>query len=148
MALKDMWIPTDFDAVFPLGLMLVGAIEPDEEFSSDRNAPKRQKIDMDREGNGSRKRMWKATVMDPAGAGKGAKNTGFDITFISDVVPVPSADEVMAGFRPIRLEGLMLKPRVTGNGEFKSIGFYIRATGIVGDNSGAKVNEPAARKAA
>ncbi|WP_063056211.1 hypothetical protein [Nocardia salmonicida] len=148
MALKDMWIPTDFAAVFPQGLMLVGAIEADEEFSSDRNAPRRQKLDMDRDGNGSRKRMWKATVMDPAGAGKGAKNTGLDITFISDVMPTPPADEVVPGFRPIALEGLMLKPRVTGNGEFKSIGFYIRATGIVGDNSGAKVNEPAARKAA
>ncbi|PKV78300.1 hypothetical protein [Nocardia fluminea] len=148
MALKDMWIPTDFAAVFPQGLMLVGAIEADEEFSSDRNAPKRQKIDMDREGNGSRKRMWKATVMDPAGAGKGAKNTGLDITFIADVMPSPPADEVAPGFRPIVLEGLMLKPRVTGNGEFKSIGFYIRATGIKGDKSGARVNNLAADKAA
>lgn len=148
MALKDMWIPTDFAAVFPQGLILVGEIEPDQEFSNDRNAPKRQKIDVDREGNGSRKRLWKATVMDPAGAGKGAKNTGLDITFVSDVMPVPSSAEAMPGFRPIALEGLMLKPRVVGNGEFKSIGFYIRATGIVGDNSGAKANQPAAQKAA
>ncbi|MGS2808431.1 hypothetical protein [Nocardia sp. MW-W600-9] len=148
MALKDMWIPTDFAAVFPQGLILVGEIEPDQEFSSDRNAPKRQKIDVDRDGNGSRKRLWKATVMDPAGAGKGAKNTGLDITFVSDVVPTPSSAEAMPGFRPIALEGLMLKPRVVGNGEFKSIGFYIRATGIVGDNSGAKANQPAAQKAA
>ncbi|MFD5179772.1 hypothetical protein ACFWM1_28470 [Nocardia sp. NPDC058379] len=148
MALKDMWIPTDFAAVFPRGLMLIGEIEADEEFSSDRNAPKRQKIDMDRDGNGSRMRMWKATVMDPSGAGKGAKNTGLDITFISDVMPTPSADEVAPGFRPIVLEGLMLKPRVIGNGEFKSISFYIRATGIKGDNSGAKANQPAAQKAA
>ncbi|MEV4156595.1 hypothetical protein AB0J48_26590 [Nocardia salmonicida] len=148
MALKDMWIPTDFRSVFPQGVVLLGEIEPDQEFSSDRNAPKRQKIDVDREGNGSRKRLWKATVMDPAGAGKGAKNAGFDITFVSDVMPVPASAEVMPGFRPIELEGLMLKPRVVGNGEFKSIGFYIRATGIVGDNSGAKVNTPASAKAA
>ncbi|MGW5311599.1 hypothetical protein ACWEQ0_17185 [Nocardia thailandica] len=148
MALKDMWIPTDFQAVFPMGVVLLGEIEPDEEFSQDRNAPRRQKIDVDRDGNGSRKRLWKATIMDPAGAGKGAKNTGLDITFVSDAKPEPLHPEVMPGFRPIELAGLMLKPRVIGNGEFKSIGFYIRATGIVGDPTAAKVNEPAARKAA
>ncbi|MBF6272162.1 MULTISPECIES: hypothetical protein [Nocardia] len=137
MALKDMWIPTEFRAVFPKGLLLLGDIEPQTEFSEDRSAPKRQAQDYDREGNGSGKRLWKATVMDRSG-GK-ASQAGFDITFVSDQMPVPSEPEVMEGLRPIELEGLLLKPRVVGNGQFKSIGFYIRATGIVGDNSGAKV---------
>ncbi len=146
MALKDMWIPTDFGSVFPKGLLLVGEIEAQTEFSSDRNAPKRQSLDLDRDGNGSGKRLWKATVMDLSG-GK-ANQTGFDITFVADQQPMPSLPELTPGLRPIELEGLLLKPRVIGNGEYKSISFYIRATGIKGDNSGAKVNQPAAQKAA
>ncbi|WP_280407983.1 hypothetical protein [Nocardia brasiliensis] len=137
MALKDMWIPTDFRSVFPKGVLLLGEIEAQVEFSEDRNAPKRHALDFDREGNGSGKRLWKATIMDRAG-GK-ANQASFDVTFVADQVPVPSEPEVMDGLRPIELEGLLLKPRVVGNGQFKSIGFYIRATGIKGDNSGAKV---------
>ncbi|WP_028479108.1 hypothetical protein [Nocardia sp. CNY236] len=136
MALKDMWIPTDFRSVFPKGVLLLGDIEAQTEFSEDRNALKRQAVDLDREGNGSGKRMWKATIMDRAG-GK-ANQASFDVTFVVDQVPVPSEPEVMEGLRPIELEGLLLKPRVVGNGQFKSIGFYIRATGIKGDTSGAK----------
>ncbi|MFF0493603.1 hypothetical protein ACFYTQ_31675 [Nocardia sp. NPDC004068] len=142
MALKDMWIPTDFRSVFPKGVLLLGDIEAQIEFSEDRNAPKRQALDFDREGNGSGKRLWKATIMDRAG-GK-ANQASFDITFVADQVPVPSEPEVMDGLRPIELEGLLLKPRVVGNGNFKSVGFYIRATGIKGDNSGAK-GAPTAR---
>ncbi|MEU1961539.1 hypothetical protein [Nocardia sp. NPDC019304] len=67
MALKDMWIPTDFRSVFPKGVLLLGDIEAQTEFSEDRNAPKRQAVDYDREGNGSGKRLWKATIMDRAG---------------------------------------------------------------------------------
>ncbi|MFC9664904.1 hypothetical protein ACFVJ5_32155 [Nocardia sp. NPDC127606] len=146
MALKDMWIPTDFRSVFPKGVLLLGNIEAQTEFSEDRNAPKRQALDFDREGNGSGKRLWKATIMDRAG-GK-ANQAGFDITFVADVMPTPSVEEVMEGLTPIELEGLLLKPRVVGNGQFKSIGFLIRATGIKGDNSGARVNTLAADKAA
>ncbi|MEV6225100.1 hypothetical protein AB0M13_25960 [Nocardia fluminea] len=146
MALKDMWIPTDFRSVFPKGVLLLGEIEAQAEFSEDRNAPKRHALDFDRDGNGSGKRLWKATIMDRAGGR--ANQAGFDITFVADVMPTPSAEEVMEGLTPIELEGLLLKPRVVGNGQFKSIGFLIRATGIKGDNSGAKINQPAASKAA
>ncbi|MFQ6231201.1 hypothetical protein [Nocardia sp. NPDC002869] len=136
MALKDMWIPTDFRSVFPKGVLLLGDVEAQTEFSEDRNAPKRQAQDYDREGNGSGKRLWKATIMDRAG-GK-ANQASYDITFVADQMPVPSEPEVLEGLRPIELEGLLLKPRVVGNGQFKSIGFMIRATGIKGDNSGSR----------
>ncbi|WP_040709122.1 hypothetical protein [Nocardia takedensis] len=144
MALKDMWIPTDFRAVFPKGVLLMGDIQPQTEFSENRDAPKRQAVDFDREGRGTGKRLWKATIMDRSG-GKAAQ-AGFDITFVADQMPVPSEPEVLEGLRPIELEGLLLKPRVTGNGQFKSIGFMIRATGIKGDNSGAK-SAPAGKAA-
>ncbi|WP_280220158.1 hypothetical protein [Nocardia neocaledoniensis] len=146
MALKDMWIPTDFRSVFPMGVFLIGNIEAQTEFSSDRNAPKRHALDFDREGNGTGKRLWKATIMDPSGGN--AKNSSFDVTFVADQQPIAAGVEVSPGLRSIELEGLSIKPRVVGNGEFKSIGFMIRATGIKGDNSGAKVNQPAAQKAA
>ncbi|MBF6212249.1 hypothetical protein IU433_17545 [Nocardia puris] len=136
MALKDAWFAPP-EGTFPNGLVLVGGIEAVTEFSKDRNAPKRHKVDLDDFGNGTGKRLWKGTVSDSSGSG--AKNMTYDVTFVCDVQPVPSALPVIPGFTPVELEGLEVKPRVVGNGEFKSIGWYLRATGIKGDNSGAKV---------
>ncbi|MGY4099100.1 hypothetical protein ACW2Q0_06010 [Nocardia sp. R16R-3T] len=136
MALKDVWFTVAFEEAFPMGLVLMGEIEPMTEFSSDRNAVKRQRVDLDKDGNGTGKRLWRGTVTDPAGSG--AKGTSFDLTFVADVQPVPSAAALIPGMTPIVLEGLQIKPKVQGSGEFKSIGWNIRATGIKGDNSGAR----------
>ncbi|MEV6563028.1 hypothetical protein AB0M22_45440 [Nocardia sp. NPDC051756] len=146
MALKDMWLSTDFRAAFPMGVFLLGGIEPMTEFNQDRSAPKRHQLDFDRDGNGTGLRLWKATIMDPSGGN--ARQSSFDVVFVADQQPVPATAEISPGVRPIELEGLQLKPKVVGTGEFKSIGWNIRATGIKGDNSGVKVNTPAANKAA
>ncbi|MBF6473723.1 MULTISPECIES: hypothetical protein [Nocardia] len=136
MALKDVWFTPAFEGAFPMGLFLLGEIAPVTEFSTDRNAPKRQRLDLDAEGNGTGKRLWKGTVTDPAAAN--AKQASFDVVFVADVQPVPAAPEIARGMRPVELEGLQVKPKIAGQGEFKSIGWTIRATGIKGDNSGAK----------
>ncbi|MFB7723145.1 hypothetical protein [Nocardia sp. NPDC056100] len=134
MALKDMWfdVPTAESS-----FMLIGSIEPMTEFSQNRNAPKRQRVDLDDNGNGTGKRLWKGTVADPTGIGE--KNATFDVLFIADVQPVPSTAPVSPGFTPVVLEGMQVKPKIAGSGEFKSIGWKVRATGIVGDTSGSKV---------
>ncbi|MEV0709255.1 hypothetical protein [Nocardia aurea] len=136
MALKDVWFTPEFGEAFPDGLFLLGEITAVTEFSSDRNAPKRQRIDVDNEGNGTGKRLWKGTVTDPTALG--AKNVSFDVTFVADVMPVPAAAPIARGMTPIELEGLQVKPKVAGSGEFKSIGFNVRATGIKGDTSGSR----------
>ncbi|MFC8530785.1 hypothetical protein [Nocardia sp. NPDC057227] len=133
MALKDVWFTPAFGEAFPKGLFLLGDIDPMTEFSSDRSAPKRQRTDVDNDGNGTGKRLWRGTVTDPAAAN--AKSASFDVTFVADVCPVPAAPEIVPGMRPIELEGLSIKPKVTGSGEFKSIGWNIRATGIKGDSN-------------
>ncbi|WP_280243529.1 hypothetical protein [Nocardia abscessus] len=142
MALKDVWFTPAFEDAFPMGLFLLGEIAPVTEFSTDRNAPKRQRLDLDAEGNGTGKRLWKGTVTDPAAAN--AKQASFDVVFVADVQPVPAAPEIARGMRPVELEGLQVKPKIAGQGEFKSIGWTIRATGIKGDNSGAKTAPKAA----
>ncbi|WP_280240667.1 hypothetical protein [Nocardia abscessus] len=142
MALKDVWFTPAFEDAFPMGLFLLGEITPVTEFSTDRNAPKRQRLDLDAEGNGTGKRLWKGTVTDPAAAN--AKQASFDVVFVADVQPVPAAPEIARGMRPVELEGLQVKPKMAGQGEFKSIGWTIRATGIKGDNSGAKTAPKAA----
>ncbi|MET7769098.1 hypothetical protein [Nocardia sp. NPDC005366] len=144
MALKDVWFTPAFGEAFPKGLFLLGEIQAVTEFSTDRNAPKRQKVDFDNEGNGTGKRLWKGTVTDPTAMG--AKNASFDVVFVADVQPVPAVGEVVPGMTPIELEGLQVKPKVAGSGEFKSIGYNVRATGIKGDNSGAK-QAPASKAA-
>ena len=145
MALKDVWFRPDFHEAFPKGLFLLGEIEPVTEFSRDRNAPKVQKLDFDYDGNGTGKRLWKGTVTDPTAGNP--KTASFEVTFVADVQPVPAAAEIVPGMTPIELEGLMVKPKVTGSGEFKSIGWTVRATGIKGDNSGAKGGQPSSKAA-
>ncbi|MGY4101262.1 hypothetical protein ACW2Q0_17160 [Nocardia sp. R16R-3T] len=136
MALKDLWLNPPFGEAYPKGVYLLGAIEAMTEYNSDRNAPKRQKLDFDNDGNGTGKRLWKGTVTDPTAAN--AKQASFDVIFVSDVQPVPAAPEIAPGMTPIELEGLQVKPKIVGSGEFKSIGWNVRATGIKGDNSGSK----------
>ncbi|WP_051178227.1 hypothetical protein [Nocardia concava] len=140
MALKDAWLKPVYEDVFPEGTMLIGGIEPITEYNADRSKPKKQKVDLDDFGNGTGKRLWKGTVADPTGSG--AKGKTLDVVFVSDVQPVPSVPSVMPGYTPVVLEGLQVKPRIVGDGQFKSIGWSLRATGIVGDNSGA--NQPPA----
>lgn len=136
MALKNLWLSPVFEEAFPKGLFLLGDVEPMTEFNSDRNAPRRQRVDLNEDGNGSGKRLWKATVTDPDAPN--AKQASFDVMFVADQMPVPSAPEVAPGMRPIVLEGLQVKPKMAGQGEYKSIGWNIRATGIKGDTSGSK----------
>ncbi|MGW0182857.1 hypothetical protein [Nocardia sp. NPDC003345] len=136
MALKDVWFRPEFREAFPKGLFLLGGIEPVTEFNKDRHAPKIQKQELDEDGNGTGRRLWKGTVTDPDAPN--AKNASYDVIFASPVQPVPSAAEIVPGMTPIELEDLEIKPKVQGNGEFKSIGWSIRASGIKGDTSGAK----------
>ncbi|WP_433599138.1 hypothetical protein ACQPXH_26180 [Nocardia sp. CA-135953] len=136
MALKDVWLEPVFHLAFEKGLYLLGNVQPVTEFQKDRNAPVIQRVDLDRDGNGTGKRLWKATVTDPTAPN--AKQASFEVVFVSDVQPVPAAAEIVPGMTPIELEGLQIKPKIVGSGEFKSIGWNIRATGIKGDTSGSK----------
>ncbi|WP_026343815.1 hypothetical protein [Nocardia sp. BMG111209] len=144
MALKDVWFEVPFQVAYPMGLFLLGEIQAVTEYSTDRNAPKIQKQDYDRDGNGTGLRLWKGTVTDPSA--QSHKQASFEVVFVANVQPVPSADEIAPGMRPIVLEGLHVKPKMAGQGEFKSIAWNVRASGIMGDTSGAK--RPAAEKAA
>ncbi|RSN37855.1 hypothetical protein DL990_02190 [Amycolatopsis sp. WAC 01416] len=120
----------DFDAAFPLGLVMVGEVAPDNEYQSreDRSAgrPVRQRVD---EVTG--KRQWKATVTDP-----GEANSKRDVTFLANVQPAPTTSEVLRGRRPIELEGLTAEPKVAGQGEFKYQSYVFRATGFKAAASG------------
>jgi hypothetical protein len=117
----------EFDGAFPQGLVLIGDVTPDNEYQTreDKAAgrPMRQKIDPV-----TGKRQWKATVTDPDEGN--AKRASFEITFVADVQPVPTSNEVLPGMRPITLEGLTAEPKVAGNGEFKYQSYVFRATGF------------------
>ncbi|MFE5463811.1 hypothetical protein [Nocardia sp. NPDC056564] len=134
MALKDVWFRPDFNETFPSKLLFMGTVEPMTEFNRDRNARKRQKVDLDDDGNGTGKRLWKGTVADPSGMG--SKDSSFDVIFLADVQPVPVGTQFSENVMLVELEGLQIKPKMAGSGEFKSIGWSIRATGFKGDNSG------------
>jgi hypothetical protein len=60
-----------------------------------------------------------------------AKRASFDLIFLADVQPVPSAPELApgTGLRMIELEGLTVEPKVMGQGEFKYLGYTFRAEG-------------------
>jgi hypothetical protein len=124
---KGHRFPIEFADAFPQGLVLVGELAPDNEYQSreDRAAgrPVRQKVD-----EVSGKRQWKGTVTDPDE--RNAKRASFEITFLADVQPVPTTQEVLPGMRQIELDGLTAEPRLAGNGEFKYQSYVYRSTGF------------------
>ncbi|WP_328411237.1 hypothetical protein [Nocardia sp. NBC_00403] len=147
MALKGYRFPISHAEAFPQGLVLVGQIEALTKYNPDRNAVPEQRRDFDvKTGEGTGLLMWKATVTDPSETN--SRRASFQLIFVAENVPVPSTPEVLPGMRQIELEGLLAEPKVMGQGEFKYQGFNFYAGGIKGDNSGAKVNQPAAAKAA
>lgn len=146
MALKNYRFGLPFRTPFENGLVLIGTIERNTEYK--QGVPeenRRQKVD-----DVTGLKEWKAKVTDPTE--KNAKRASFELIFLADVQPVPSTQEIVpgTGMRMIELEGLTAEPKVMGQGEFKYLGYTYRATGIVGDNSGAKVppmDVPASRPA-
>lgn len=137
MSLRDLRFEVPFSAAFEKGLLLVGGVEPDTEYQANRNAAAKQKADPV-----TGKRQWKATCTDPSETNP--KRAAVQVIFCCDVQPIPVGAELVAGtgMRMIELEGLTLQPKVTGQGEFKSLGWTVRATGIKGDNSGSKSVTP------
>lgn len=141
MAIKKGYrFPVEFAEAFPRGLVLLGEIGPDTQYESDPNKPKVQKVDLDKNGEGSGLRQWKATVTDPDE--DKAKRASFEIIFVSSHQPIPVGDELVpnTGMRMVELEGLTAEPKVMGQGEFKYQGYTYRATGIKGDTNTPKAN--------
>lgn len=130
---KGHRFPVAFEVAFPRGLVLVGEIEPDNEYQSQEDRQRgrevRQRIDAT-----SGKRIWKGTATDPDEAR--AKRASFDVRFLADVQPVPTTDEALPGMRPLELEGLEVEPKVAGQGEFKYLSYDVWATGIKDNGRG------------
>lgn len=135
MPSSNVWLKAEANEFFAMGTYLLGAVQAVTEFQRDRNTPAIQKVDIDYEGKGTGKRLWKATVIDPSSADN-AKHASYEVIFVADACPVPPAAAIASGMTPVELVGLMVKPKLIGSGEFKSIGWSIRATGFKGDNSG------------
>lgn len=129
----------EHNLTFPQRLMATGEIVPVIKYNPDRNAVPEQMIDYDpKTGEGTGKRLWKVAVTDSHETN--AKRKSFEVTFIADVQPVFSTEEIApgTGWRWIELEGLTAEPKIMGQGEYKYLGYVYRATGIKGDTSGAK----------
>ncbi|WP_280255188.1 hypothetical protein [Nocardia wallacei] len=132
--------PIGFHQAFPKGLVLNSEIVPLTKYNPDPRSIPEQEFDIDKKtGEGTGNPLWKATVTDPHE--DKAKRKSFEVIFIAPVQPVPSTEEIVpgTGWRMVELEGLTAEPKVMGQGEFKYLGYQYRATGIKGDNSGAKV---------
>lgn len=144
MAMKKGYrFPVEFADAFPMGLLLLGEIGPDTQYDPDPAKPKVQKVDLDKNGEGTGLRQWKATVTDPHEGleGKG-KRASFEVIFLASHQPVPVGPELVAGtgMRMVELEGLTAEPKVMGQGEFKYQGYTYRATGIKDDTNTPKPN--------
>ncbi|GAB0103475.1 hypothetical protein JMUB6875_24480 [Nocardia sp. JMUB6875] len=132
MAVKDLRLSAPFLDVYPKKLIALGQPEPDNEYNPNRNAAPKQKKD---EVTGLW--QWKLTCTDPNDTHP--KRTTVQVIFLAEVAPIPVGVELSEGVHLIELEGLTLQPKVTGQGEFKTLGWTVRATGIKGDTSGAKM---------
>jgi hypothetical protein len=154
MAIKRGYrFPIGFRDAFPQGLVLLGEVSQMTEYNPDPRALPKPVFDIDREGQGTGLPLWVASVTDPHEGQEGkAKLASFQIVFVSSHQPVPVSPEVVAGtgMRMIELEGLTAEPTVvrqgSGDKNFSYVSYKFRATGIKGDNSGAK--QPAANPGA
>jgi hypothetical protein len=124
----DKRYPIEFCEMCPEGTMLLGRIEAANEFQSKedraKGRPVRQQVDPV-----TGLRLWKGTFNDPAATRESDKS--FQVLFTSDHQPVPPEGvEVAPGMvvHPCELEGVTVQPRVEGNGEFKRLGYVVRAT--------------------
>lgn len=126
--------PIGFDAAFPRGLVMVGDVTAAVEFQSqeDRNRGREARPLLDEQTN---LRIFKATVTDPDETK--AKRASFEVNIVAEVQPVPPTNEVVAGMRPIVLEGLQVEPRIAGQGEFKYLTYQVWATGLADPAQGS-----------
>jgi len=122
--------PTEFGTVFPQGAVMIGEVGEVTEFQSreDRakGKPPRRQIDEE-----SGKRMWRVTVSDPSAIRESDKATS--VTILADHQPVPpDGIEVAPGIvvRPIEFDGLSVAFKLEGQGEYKRLGYTLRATGM------------------
>lgn len=122
--------PIPFERVFPKGAVMVGEVQPWMEYQSRedraRGREARQRTD-ERTGL----RIYKVTVSDPSATRDQEKSVTVQIT--AEVQPVPPEGvEVQPDVvvRPVEFEGMTAEPRVEGTGEFKRLGYVLRATGM------------------
>ncbi|WP_225727195.1 MULTISPECIES: hypothetical protein [unclassified Nocardia] len=143
MAIKrGQRFPVPFEVAFPEGAGLVGEIEKVFVFNERRRQYTTEQ-DVDKE---TGLLMWKARLIDYSDDVRGSE-TGIDLVFLAPVQPIPPEGRRV---REVELEGLMVQPRATKAGDFPKLVYSYFATGIKGDNSGAKqppANPGAARPA-
>ncbi|MEG8183935.1 hypothetical protein GZH49_36300 [Nocardia terpenica] len=143
MAIKfGQRFPIPFDVAFPEGAGIVGEIEKVFEFNQRRRVfTTKQEVD---EETGLLK--WKARLIDYSDDVRG-NEFGIELVFLAEVQPIPPAGRRA---RDVELEGLMVQPRIARSGDYSKLTYAYFATGIKGDNSGAKqapANPGAARPA-
>lgn len=123
--------PVQFGEVFPQGVFILG-VEPSQEFSEDRNAPKRQ--ERDRETN---QLVWVVRALD---ANEEAARFGaeFKVKIAASQQPVPPARTPGFPYAPAEFDGLTITPYANNKGR---VAYSFRASGMRAP-AGAKVTRP------
>ncbi|MGW4768659.1 hypothetical protein ACWEO2_11525 [Nocardia sp. NPDC004278] len=119
---KDARFEQVYEEWFKSGLVQIGPVRADTEYTGDLNRPGPQKFDPV-----TKLKVWKIAVTDPSE--QKANRASFDLLLLSDEEPVPTTPEIAPGLRPIALTGLTVQPRVAGNDQYKYLAYTVRATG-------------------
>lgn len=129
MPLIPTRFPAEFEAVFPHGVFILG-VEPSQEFSEDRNAPKRQ--ERDRETN---QLVWVVRALD---ANEEAARFGaeFKVKIAAPQQPVPPPKSPGFPYAPAEFDGLTITPYANNKGR---VAYSFRAAGMR-PPGGAKVS--------
>lgn len=124
--------PIEFDEVFPEGALMVGVVEPDMEYLSREEQHRGRRPKQNKDEN-SGLLLWKVTVTDPSATRKNDASVTVTIAAPHQPVP-PEGVEVAPGFkvRLVVFEGLTVTPKIEGQGEYKRLGYSVRATGLRG----------------
>lgn len=110
--------------VFPQGAFLVSEVRPVNDFDRSTRENKVQELDKD---NGLP--VWAIDVVD-ADPDAGRKSKTVTVKIPAKVQPVPPDGDGKSPFTPVYFEGLTALPWVETNGDFSSINWSIKATGM------------------
>lgn len=118
------------DDVFPHGLYVTSEVEPIRDFDKSTRDQFVQSLDKE-----SGLRMWEVTVQD--GDPTAPKNMrSFQVKIPAEHQPVPPEALPGTPFRPVRLDGLEVRPYIKENNSGRSsIAYSVRASGMRGPES-------------
>lgn len=116
--------PIPHEVAFPNGAYLVSEVSPVNDFTKSTREVKIQEVDPD-----SGLLMWQVDIVD-ADPSAPRKQKAVSVKIAAKVQPVPPSNDGNSPFTPVEFEGLTARAYIQESGDFRSIVYSYRASGL------------------